>query len=139
MDAAIRSEGLSKRFGDVEALADLNLDVAAGEVFGYLGPNGAGKTTTIRLLLGMLHPTSGRAEIFGLDAQHETVAAHRRLAYVGGETNLWPLRDLSVLHHITRAPAEDPRWGMSAVLIGLAVAAATAGAVAFARRDLESA
>src|SRR5262249_57778846 len=67
-----------------------DLEVRRGEGVGYLGPNGAGKTTTIRLLLGMLRPTSGRAEIFGLDAQRDTVAAHRRIAYVGGETSLWP-------------------------------------------------
>ncbi len=53
-------------------------------------PQWAGKTTTIRMLLGLLRPTSGRAEIFGLDVTRETVAAHRRLAYVAGETSLWP-------------------------------------------------
>lgn len=58
-------------------------------LLGYLGPNGAGKTTTIRLLLGMLRPSSDRAEIFGLDVQRETVAAHRRVAYVPGEASLW--------------------------------------------------
>ena len=63
----IRAVGLAKRFGDVQALAGLDLEVGAGEVFGCLGPNGAGKTTTIRLLLGLLRPTSGSAEIFGLD------------------------------------------------------------------------
>ena len=62
MNTAIRAEGLCKRFGNLEAPAPLDLDVGAGEVFGYLGPNGAGKTTTIRLLLGLLCPTSGRAE-----------------------------------------------------------------------------
>jgi ABC-2 type transport system ATP-binding protein len=90
MRSAIRAEGLSKRFGGLEALAPLDLEVEAGEVLGYLGPNGAGKTTTIRLLLGLLRPTSGKAEIFGLDVRRDTVAAHRRLAYVAGETSLWP-------------------------------------------------
>ena len=90
MDVAISAQALSKRFGDVEALAPLDLEVARGEVLGYLGPNGAGKTTTIRLLLGFLRPTTGRAEIFGLDVERDTVGAHRRLAYVGGETSLWP-------------------------------------------------
>jgi ABC-2 type transport system ATP-binding protein len=103
METAIRAEGLSKRFGSVQALAGLDLEVRAGEVVGYLGPNGAGKTTTIRLLLGMLRPTSGRASIFGLDAQWDTVAAHRRLAYVGGETSLWPsLTGAETLHLLGR-------------------------------------
>src|ERR1700677_2182601 len=88
--AAIRTEGLTKRYGDVTALDHLDLEVAPGEVVGYLGPNGAGKTTTIRLLLGLISPTEGRAEIFGLDCQRQPVEAHRRLAFVAGEANLWP-------------------------------------------------
>ncbi len=60
--AVIRCDALSKRYGDTYALRDLDLDVAEGEVLGFLGPNGAGKTTTIRLLLGLIRPTSGRAE-----------------------------------------------------------------------------
>jgi ABC-2 type transport system ATP-binding protein len=100
---AIRTEGLSKRYGDVLALAPLDLEVAEGEVLGYLGPNGAGKTTTIRLLLGLVRPTSGRAEIFGLDSQRDAVAAHRRLAYVPGEATLWPaLTGAETLHLLGR-------------------------------------
>jgi ABC-2 type transport system ATP-binding protein len=87
---AVRIEGLSKYYGKVRALEDLHLDVAEGEVVGYLGPNGAGKTTTIRLLLGLIRPSAGRAEIFGLDCQHQVVEAHRQLAYVAGEASLWP-------------------------------------------------
>jgi ABC-2 type transport system ATP-binding protein len=99
MTAAIRTEGLSKRFGHVDALVGLDLEVTPGEVIGYLGPNGAGKTTTIRLLLGMVRPTSGRAEIFGLDSQRQAVEAHRKLVYVPGETNLWPsLTGAETLH-----------------------------------------
>ena len=89
-DPALRTEGLTKRFGDVVALDHLDLEVAKGEVVGYLGPNGAGKTTTIRLLLGLSRPTEGRAEIFGLDCQRQLVETHRRLAFVAGEANLWP-------------------------------------------------
>ncbi len=87
---AVRASGLSKYYGEFRALERLDLELAPGEVLGYLGPNGAGKTTTIRLLLGLAHPSAGRAEIFGLDAQRECVAAHRRLAYVPGEAGLWP-------------------------------------------------
>ncbi|MGA2036725.1 MAG: ABC transporter ATP-binding protein [Acidimicrobiales bacterium] len=87
---AVRTERLSKRYGSVDALRDLNLEVLEGEVVGYLGPNGAGKTTTIRLLLGLVGPTAGRAEIFGFDCQRQAVEAHRRLAYVAGEASLWP-------------------------------------------------
>jgi ABC-2 type transport system ATP-binding protein len=90
MTVAIRIEDLSKSFGRTAALSSLSLDVEAGETIGYLGPNGAGKTTTIRLLLGLIRATSGRAEIFGVDCQADPVAAHRRLAYVPGEANLWP-------------------------------------------------
>ena len=106
-DAAIRTEGLSKRYGTVEALSDLNLEVTRGEVLGYLGPNGAGKTTTIRLLLAMARPTSGRAEIFGLDCQRRSVEAHRRLTYVPGEANLWPsLTGAETLHLLGRVHGE---------------------------------
>jgi ABC-2 type transport system ATP-binding protein len=87
---ALRTEGLTKRFGDTVALDHLDLQVARGEVVGYLGPNGAGKTTTIRLLLGLSRPTEGRAEIFGLDCERRPVETHRRVAFVAGEANLWP-------------------------------------------------
>jgi ABC-2 type transport system ATP-binding protein len=87
---AIATEGLTKRYGETLALDTLDLDVVPGEVYGYLGPNGAGKTTTIRLLLGLHRPTAGRAQLFGIDAWREPVAAHRRVAYVAGEPYLWP-------------------------------------------------
>src|SRR5271170_7335251 len=90
MSAIIHAEGLSKRYGSFVALSPLNLDVEKGEVLGYLGPNGAGKTVTIRLLLGLIKPTNGMAEIFGLDAQKQQVEIHKRTAYVPGESALWP-------------------------------------------------
>ena len=88
--AAIRTSGLTKRYDETVALDGLDLAVEPGEVYGYLGPNGAGKTTTIRLLLGLLRPTGGRAELFGVDAWADPVAAHRRIAYVSAEPHLWP-------------------------------------------------
>ncbi|MFI5036735.1 MAG: ATP-binding cassette domain-containing protein [Acidimicrobiales bacterium] len=100
---ALRTIGLSKSFGTTEALRDLDLAVDPGEVVGCLGPNGAGKTTLIRLVLGLLRPTRGRAEIFGLDSHRQTVAAHRRLAYVAGEAYLWPtLNGAETLHLLGR-------------------------------------
>jgi len=87
---AIRTERLSKRYGETLALGALDLAVEAGEVYGYLGPNGAGKTTTIRLLLGLHRPSGGRAELFGMDAWRSPVTAHARVAYVAAEPNLWP-------------------------------------------------
>jgi ABC-2 type transport system ATP-binding protein len=90
MTALITTLGLSKRYGSQFALHDLNLEVQTGEVLGYLGPNGAGKTTTIRLLLGLISPTSGSATMFGLDVQRQAPAVHRHIAYVPGEANLWP-------------------------------------------------
>jgi len=87
---AIQAEGLTKRYGETLALDSLDLSIEPGEVYGYLGPNGAGKTTTIRCLLGIHRPTSGRAELFGVDAWGGPVQAHRRVAYVAGEPYLWP-------------------------------------------------
>lgn len=89
-DLVVRAEALTKHFGRDVALADVDLEIKRGEVFGYLGPNGAGKTTTLRLLIGMLRPTAGRAEVFGLDAWRDSVAVHRRVGYVPGEPTLYP-------------------------------------------------
>jgi ABC-2 type transport system ATP-binding protein len=103
VEPAIRAERLSKQYGEVDALKDLILEVAPGEVVGYLGPNGAGKTTTIRLLLGLIRPSRGRAEIFGFDCQRQPVQAHSRLAYVAGEASLWPsLTGSETLHLLAR-------------------------------------
>jgi ABC-2 type transport system ATP-binding protein len=100
---ALKTESLTKKYGDFTALSALNLEVKQGEVLGYLGPNGAGKTTTLRLLLGLIKPTAGRAEIFGLDAQKDKVAAHRRIAYVPGEAAFWPnLTGAETLHLLGR-------------------------------------
>src|SRR5581483_2591790 len=101
--AAIRAQGLSKRYGATNALSELDLEVTGGEVLGYLGPNGAGKTTTIRLLLGLIRATAGRAEIFGVDCQADPVEAHKRVAFVPGDVSLWPsLSGTETLHLLGR-------------------------------------
>jgi len=77
-DVVIRAEGLSRNFGEVRALDGLTVDVPAGIVFGFLGPNGAGKTTTIRLLLGLLEPTAGRATVLGRDTRADAAGVRER-------------------------------------------------------------
>ncbi|HEU4491267.1 MAG TPA: ABC transporter ATP-binding protein [Jiangellales bacterium] len=86
---ALSTHGLTKHFGPVVALQDLDLEVAQGEIFGYLGPNGAGKSTTIRLLLSLIRPTAGSAEIMGIPAR-DVARAHRHVTYVPGDVALWP-------------------------------------------------
>jgi ABC-type multidrug transport system, ATPase component len=85
----IKAENLVKTFGKVKALDGVNLEIGAGEVYGFIGPNGAGKSTTIRTLLGVLKPDTGTAQIFGRDAWRDAVDIHKRLAYVPGDVNLW--------------------------------------------------
>jgi ABC-2 type transport system ATP-binding protein len=87
--SVVRTEGLTKAYGRRTALSDLDLQIGPGEVCGYLGPNGAGKTTTLRLLAGMLRPTSGHAEVLGHDAWRDSVAVHRRMGYLSGEPALY--------------------------------------------------
>ncbi len=86
---AIRTEGLTKHYGDVEALNDLDLEVHAGEVFGFLGPNGAGKTTMIRTILDLIRPTRGRAEILGLDTHEAAVEIRRRIGYLPSDLSMY--------------------------------------------------
>ena len=81
-ELAVRTVGLGKTYGATVALQDVDLTIGRGEVLGYLGPNGAGKTTTLRLLMGMLRPTAGRATVVGLDAWRDAVAVHRRVGYL---------------------------------------------------------
>jgi ABC-2 type transport system ATP-binding protein len=88
-ELAIRTEGLTKHYGEVHAVEDLDLQVETGEVFGFLGPNGAGKTTTIRALLNYLRPTSGRAEVLGLDAAHESVRIRTHIGYMPAEYEMY--------------------------------------------------
>jgi ABC-2 type transport system ATP-binding protein len=85
MTSAISTASLSKDYGSGRGLFDLDLEVQAGEIFGYLGPNGAGKTTTIRLLMAMIHPGAGSASVLGMDAQRDAVAITRRIGYQPGE------------------------------------------------------
>lgn len=86
----IETRDLSKRYGDKTALEGLSLQVNTGEVMGFLGPNGSGKTTTIRLLMGLLRPSSGSAQILGRDCHAEAVSLKRWVGYLPDEPFLYP-------------------------------------------------
>ncbi len=86
--ALLLTEDLTKDYGSFRALSGLNLSIMPGEVVGLLGPNGSGKSTALRLLLGFLQPTRGRASIAGFDCWRDSVEARKRLAYLPGELRL---------------------------------------------------
>ena len=87
--AAISICGISKRYGQLTAVKELQLEVQKGEIFGFLGLNGAGKTTTIRILLDLLRPTDGRAFVFGRDCQSEGLEVRASVGYLPGEMNFY--------------------------------------------------
>ncbi|NEN04690.1 ABC transporter ATP-binding protein [Diaminobutyricibacter tongyongensis] len=86
----IETHGLTKTFGSQRGIADLDLQVEPGEIFGFLGPNGAGKSTTIRILMGLYRPSSGTTNVLGLDPLRDVVEIHRRTGYLPGELALYP-------------------------------------------------
>ncbi|MGF1503555.1 MAG: ATP-binding cassette domain-containing protein, partial [Anaerolineae bacterium] len=86
----IQTHDLSVYYGSHRGIKDVNLAVEQGEVFGFLGPNGAGKTTTQRVLLDIIRPTRGSAQVFGMDCQQEGVAIRERVGYLPGELSLYP-------------------------------------------------
>lgn len=100
---AIETSSLTKLYADVVGISDLDLEVEAGEVFGFLGPNGAGKTTTIRVLLDLIRPTRGTARIHGLDTRDDGLEVRRRVGYLPGELRL-PRHGTGrqLLGHLTR-------------------------------------
>ncbi|KAB1643109.1 ABC transporter ATP-binding protein [Gulosibacter chungangensis] len=89
-ELAIEARKLVKTFGRLRALDDFNLTAPTGQITGFLGPNGAGKSTAIRIMLGMLRATSGDCRVLGQDAWRDAVGIHSRVAYVPGDTSLWP-------------------------------------------------
>jgi ABC-2 type transport system ATP-binding protein len=95
---AVQIENLTKRFGDFVAVDRVSLDVAPGEIFGFLGPNGAGKSTTIRILCGLLTPTSGRATVAGFDVATQTDHIKRNIGYMSQKFSLYD--DLTVDENI---------------------------------------
>jgi ABC-2 type transport system ATP-binding protein len=98
-EAAISVENLTRRFGDFVAVDQVSFEVKAGEVVGYLGPNGSGKTTTIRMLLGLLQPTSGKATVLGFDAFRQSEEVRTRAGYMSQKFAIYD--DLTVLENLT--------------------------------------
>lgn len=93
MDTAIELSDLTKNFGSIRALNNLNLRVETGEIFGLIGPNGAGKTTALRVISTLLLPTSGSVKVFGLDAVHEAAEIRKIITYLPEEAGAY--RNLS--------------------------------------------
>ncbi|MFA6084067.1 ABC transporter ATP-binding protein [Mucilaginibacter sp.] len=96
---AVWAEGLTKKFGDFTATDNLNLDVKKGEIFGFLGANGAGKTTAIRMLCGLLSPTSGKATVAGFDVYKQREKIKRNIGYMSQKFSLY--EDLKVKENIS--------------------------------------
>ncbi len=94
----IVAEKLSRRFGAIQAVVDLDLSVGAGEIFGFLGPNGAGKTTVVRMLCGLLAPTSGRATVAGFDVEREARPLKQAIGYMSQRFGLYS--DLTVKENV---------------------------------------
>lgn len=97
-DFAIEVEGLTRRFGEFTAVDNISFEVATGEVFGFLGANGAGKTTAIKMLIGLLAPTSGKAHVAGLDVKTQMEQIRTRIGYMSQRFSLY--EDLTVLENI---------------------------------------
>lgn len=98
----VSTDSLTKQYGDVVALRSCSLGVKRGEVFGLLGPNGAGKTTLLRLIMGFLKPTSGQANVDGLDCYRDSLQVRERIAYLPGDARLFrQMRGRDALHFFT--------------------------------------
>lgn len=108
MSPAIETHGLGKRFGDISAVANLDLRVPAGSVFGFIGPNGAGKTTTIKMLVGLLAPSEGSVSVLGLDPDRRGVEVRQRIGYVAETQSLYGYLTGQELIDFTRRLY--PRW-----------------------------
>jgi len=116
-DTILRTIGLTKRFGKLEAVRDLNLELRRGEVFGFLGPNGAGKSTTVGMILGLVTPTGGSIELFGRNLKDNTWAALRRVGAVIEQPAFYPyLSGWDNLEVLARAIGGIPRAKIDEVL-----------------------
>lgn len=97
-DIAIRVRGLGKRFGDVQAVHSLDMDVLRGRIYGFLGPNGSGKSTTIRMICGLLEPTTGEVNVLGHEIPRDAEILRRKIGYMTQNFSLY--QDLTVMENL---------------------------------------
>src|SRR5207342_2952837 len=109
---AIRSRGLTKRFGELVAVDHVDLAIPKAQVYGFLGPNGSGKSTTLRMLCGLLTPSEGEVEVLGLRIPEQAEALKRRIGYMTQKFSLYEdltvlenLQFLAAIHDLPRAKA----------------------------------
>lgn len=119
-DPIIQLKGLTKLYGSVKAVDDLNLDIYKGEIFGLLGPNGAGKTTTILMMLGLTDPTSGTAYVCGHNATSNPIAVKKKVGYmpdsVGFYDNMTALENLAYIGRLNGIPEKELNKRVTEVL-----------------------
>jgi ABC-2 type transport system ATP-binding protein len=119
-EVAIHTEGLTRRYGEVDALVDLDLSVPYGSIFGYLGRNGAGKTTTIRLLTGLAHPTRGQAWVAGYETTNSSHRARRLFGYLPQEPAFYSWMTgrefLTYISQLSSLPSDEGKVQVERVL-----------------------
>jgi ABC-2 type transport system ATP-binding protein len=115
----IQTEQLTKYYGNSCGIEEINLSVKEGEVFGFLGPNGSGKTTTIRILLDFIRPSSGRAQLFGLDAHADSIQIKSRIGYLPGEYGIYEKMTAVEYLHFLGSLRSDEKPPMKEKLIEL--------------------
>lgn len=121
-ETVIAARSLSKRYGEVWAVEGLDLDVRRGEVYGFLGPNGAGKTTTIRMLLGLIRPTSGEITLFGSRGPRGGADVFARIGYLVETATAYPnltvRENLEIQRRLTRSPPSAVREVIALLHLG---------------------
>ena len=108
-ETTVKAVSLTRRFGDFTAVDSVSFEIKSGEIWGFLGPNGAGKSTTIRMLCGVLAPTSGRADVLGFDVGADPEDVKLRIGYMSQGSSLW--RDLTVVEHLRFTAGLFGLWG----------------------------